>query len=83
MKNTRRVNHFDFAERLKKSLKTSGVSVREMAHKLGVSETTVRNYTSGRIIPRPSYITIWSEITGADEDWFYEGLYGSREDSGR
>jgi transcriptional regulator with XRE-family HTH domain len=65
---------FDLADRLRKSLRVSGVSVGSMARSLGVSRNTVSNWINGRGEPRIEQLTIWAAITDAPLSWLETGV---------
>jgi len=64
---------FDLADRLRKSLRVSGVSVGSMAHSLGVSRNTVSNWINGRGRPCEAQLTVWAAITDAPAIWLESG----------
>lgn len=65
---------FTFADRLGKALHVSGVSTQEMADALGVTRTTITNYTSGRTKPSKLQIKEWAFKTGAPIEWLINGI---------
>jgi transcriptional regulator with XRE-family HTH domain len=64
---------FDLADRLRKSLRVSGVSVQAMAESLGVSRNTVGNWINGRGRPGREQLALWSALTGAPVSWLETG----------
>jgi transcriptional regulator with XRE-family HTH domain len=64
---------FDLADRLRKSLRVSGVSVGSMAKSLGVSRNTVSNWINGRGRPCSDQVTVWAAITDAPANWLETG----------
>jgi len=64
-----RVPDWDIADRLKKSLRESGISAGEMAARLGVNRTTLSNWCSGKVAPDLRTIRLWSIETGVPTDW--------------
>lgn len=64
---------FDLADRLRKSLRVSGVPVHDMASELGVSRNTVSNWINGRGRPSPSQLTVWGAITDCPACWLETG----------
>lgn len=64
---------FDLADRLRKSLRTSGVSVGDMARSLGVSRNTVSNWINGRGEPGLDQLKVWAGITDAPFSWLTTG----------
>jgi transcriptional regulator with XRE-family HTH domain len=64
---------FDLADRLRKSLRVSGVPVGSMAESLGVSRNTVSNWINGRGRPCKDQLTVWAAITDAPSSWLETG----------
>ena len=64
---------FDTADRLRRALRISGVGVQEMADYLGVGRTTVSNWISGRIEPRPAMVRLFALRTGFPYEWLLTG----------
>ena len=64
---------FDLADRLRKSLRVSGVPVHDMADALGVSRNTVGNWINGRSRPSPSQLAVWGAITDCPACWLETG----------
>lgn len=64
---------FDLADRLRKSLRESGVPVQSMAESLGVSRNTVSNWINGRGKPCDDQLKVWSAITDAPYSWLKSG----------
>lgn len=64
---------FDLADRLRKSLRVSGVSVGAMARALGVSRNTVSNWINGRGRPHEEQVVVWAGITDAPASWLESG----------
>lgn len=56
-------------DRLAKARHHVGLTVREMAFKLGVSKNTVSNWETGATRPRRYAIEAWARATGVDLDW--------------
>lgn len=65
---------FTFADQLGKALHVSGVSNQAMADALGVSRTTISNYTSGRTAPSKLQLKEWALKTGAPLEWLKTGI---------
>lgn len=64
---------FDLADRLRKSLRVSGVSVGSMASSLGVSRNTVSNWINGRGRPCVAQLAVWAALTDAPASWLETG----------
>jgi transcriptional regulator with XRE-family HTH domain len=64
---------FDLADRLRKSLRVSGVAVHDMAAELGVSRNTVSNWINGRGQPSEAQLCIWGAITDCPSTWLETG----------
>lgn len=71
---------FDLADRLRKSLRASGVGVTAMAAVLGVERNTVGRYINGHITPSRPVLVTWSLRTGAPLDWLEHGVTNSSSD---
>jgi transcriptional regulator with XRE-family HTH domain len=67
---------FDLADRLRRTLRVTGIGVSEMAADLGVSREAVGTWINGRIIPRRSSVMAWALRTGASFDWL---MYGTND----
>ena len=65
---------WDLADRLRKSLRVSGVPVHDMADSLGVSRNTVSNWINGRGIPGHQQLVVWAAITDAPACWLETGV---------
>lgn len=59
-------------ERLAKARASAGISRDEMAHRLRVSERTIRNYENAKTAPTLAVMHFWAEITGVPL-WWIEG----------
>ena len=64
---------WDLGDRLRKSLRASGVSVGEMAQELGVSRHTVGGWINGRHRPSRAAVVVWSIRTGVPLEWLEHG----------
>lgn len=73
---------FDLADRLRKSLRVSGVSVGSMARSLGVSRNTVSNWINGRGRPSDAQLTVWAAVTDAPGSWLESGEPPSKVEDG-
>lgn len=67
------VYDFDMADRLRKSVRHTDLSVEELAEELGYSRQSVSAWTSGRSTPRRSVLLAWSMRTGYDVGWLETG----------
>jgi transcriptional regulator with XRE-family HTH domain len=67
------VPEFDLADRLRKSLRTSGIGVYVMSEYLEVSRNTVGNWINGKTHPRPSELKLWALRTRVDYKWLLTG----------
>lgn len=65
---------WDVADRLRKSLRGSGVSVQEMADTLECSRNTVGNYINGRTSPDYPALRLWAMRTGYPIGWLRDGI---------
>lgn len=64
---------FDMADRLRKALRESGVSVQEMADFLCVNRNTVGRFINGDREPKPPTVRLWSLRTGVSYEWLLNG----------
>lgn len=64
---------FDMADRLRRALRLSDVSVQDMADELEVSRNTVSNWINGRNIPRRRDLTAFALRTGFPRTWLEYG----------
>lgn len=67
------VPRWDLADRMRKSLRTSGVSIEDMANYLGVSRRSVSNWTGGRIEPSTQTLRLWALRCGVPYEWLCHG----------
>lgn len=63
------IPQWTLAERLQKALDVSGITDEEMAHHLGVTDRTIRNYCSGHTTPRAGQIRQWAARTNVSLRW--------------
>lgn len=70
---TEHIPEWDLADRLRKSLRDSGLGVQEMADYLGVSRKTVGNWTNGHVTPGRPELRLWALRTGVPMDWLLDG----------
>lgn len=71
------VPEFDLADRLRKSLRESGIGVQEMADYLEVERGTVSTWINGRIKPSAQTIRLFAMRTGVNHKWLKEGIVAS------
>jgi DNA-binding transcriptional regulator YiaG len=64
---------WDVADRLRKSLRASGIGVQDMADYLGMSRNSVSNWVNGRAVPDHRTLLVWSMKTGAPLAWLEHG----------
>jgi DNA-binding transcriptional regulator YiaG len=67
---------FDLADRMRRALRVSGVSVEEIADYLGVARGTVSTWINGRIVPRKSTMRLFALKTGVPLEWLETGAQG-------
>lgn len=67
------VPKWDTADRMRKALRTSNVSIEEMADYLGVSRRSVGNWIGGRIEPSAQTVRLWALRTGVPFTWLCHG----------
>lgn len=68
------VPQMDLADRLRKTLRETGIGVSEMALRIGVTRETVGTWINGRITPKGPSLLAWATITGCDLSWLETGL---------
>lgn len=67
------VPEFDLADRLRKALRESKVSVQHMADFLEVDRSTVSTWINGRIRPSGQTVRLFAMRTGVDYEWLKDG----------
>ena len=67
------VPEWDQADRMRKSLRSSGVGVQEMADYLGVSRNAVGTWINGRVNPSVQTLRLWALRTGVPFVWLQTG----------
>ena len=67
------VPEFDQADRMRKALRASGVSVAEMADYLGVARESVGRWINGRTDPSIQTLRLWATRTGVSYEWIVSG----------
>lgn len=60
---------FDLADRMRKALRVSDVSVQDMADFLGVTRGTVSTWINGHIHPSTQTLKLWAARTGVPYEW--------------
>jgi transcriptional regulator with XRE-family HTH domain len=65
--------HFDMADRLRRALRVSNVSVQEMADYLDVTRGSVSNWINGRIQPDVRTLRLFAMRTGFPVSWLVNG----------
>jgi transcriptional regulator with XRE-family HTH domain len=63
------VPEWDLADRMRKALRESGVSVGEMAEYLGVYRSTLSKWLGGVTTPKAGMLRLWAMRTGVDFEW--------------
>lgn len=64
---------FDMADRMRRALRVSGISVEEIAAYLGVTRGAVSTWINGRIVPRTSTVRLFALRTGFPYEWIANG----------
>jgi len=63
-----------FKNRLKEKCEQHGMTLRELAVKAGIAESTVYSLSSGKVFPYPTWRKKIAKVFGCDEsEIFYEG----------
>jgi len=60
---------FDLADRMRKALRVSGLTVQEIADYLGVTRGTVSTWINGHIHPSTQTLRLWAARTGVPYSW--------------
>ena len=63
----------DRADRMKKALRVSGLTVNDVADQLEVSRNTVGSWINGRIEPRRTSVMAFAQLTGVPVEWIEFG----------
>ena len=71
--NTDAVPAWDIADRMRKALRVSGVSIEDMADYIEVSRRSVGNWINGRADPAAKYVRLWALRTGVPYTWLCHG----------
>ena len=64
---------FDQADRLRRSLRISNVSVGDMAEYLGITRETCSRYINGRSETPLQTLRLWAMRTGVPFEWLQDG----------
>ena len=67
------IPEFDTADRMRKTLRSSGVGVSEIAEYLGVGRNTVSNWINGRNPASVQTLRLWALRTGVPFEWLATG----------
>jgi transcriptional regulator with XRE-family HTH domain len=70
------IPQWDQADRMRKALRDSGISVYAIAGFLGVSRTSVSNWINGRVEPSVMTLRLWAQATGVSYRWLCHGSDG-------
>ena len=65
---------FDQADRLRRALRVSNVSVSDMADYLGVTRNTVSNWINGHTPPKSRDLRLFAMRTGVPYEWLESGI---------
>lgn len=65
---------FDLADRMRRTLRVSGVTAQEIADYLGVSRTSVSNWINGRVTPSRQTLMLWALATEYPLSWLESGV---------
>lgn len=65
---------WDVADRMRKALRHSGLTVQEMAAFLGVGRNTVSTWINGRIGPSTQTLRLWALRCEVPFEWLAEGV---------
>jgi transcriptional regulator with XRE-family HTH domain len=64
---------WDLADRLRKSMRTAGLSVQEIAAELEISPGSVSGWINGRHVPSRQALQLWALRTGVNYEWLRDG----------
>ena len=64
---------FDLADRMRRALRISGVTVQDVADYLGVARNTVSTWINGHIVPSKQTLRLWAMRTGVPFAWLETG----------
>lgn len=68
-----KVPEWTLGDRLTKAMRQAGLSVADMAAKLGVSRNTITNYCHDKVTVTTATIIAWSLITQVPREWLEKG----------
>lgn len=71
-----RVPEFTLGWRMRLALETGGISVQEMAERLGYSRSTISRWLNDQDPPRAGIKALWCLETGVDLKWLETGEGG-------
>ena len=74
MTQTATILEMDLADRMKKALRISGLTVNDVADALDVNRNTVGNWTNGRIEPKRASVVAFAQLTGVPAEWLEFGI---------
>ena len=60
-----------FAERLQRTRKASGLSLRALAEAMGLSHGAIQKFEKGELLPSSTQLIQWAEATGARLEYFF------------
>ncbi|WP_067440844.1 helix-turn-helix domain-containing protein [Nocardioides jensenii] len=64
---------FTMGDRLRKAREGTGLTTREFALRLGVSQSTVTNAENDHTRTRRITLLMWSQVTGVPVEWLETG----------
>ena len=67
------IPQFDMADRMRKTLRESGLSVQQIAEEFGVSRNTIGSWINGHITPPPPAIRLWAIRFSVPLEWLIDG----------
>ncbi|MFC8038729.1 helix-turn-helix domain-containing protein [Paenarthrobacter sp. NPDC057355] len=68
----------DLADRMRKALRVSDVSVQEIADVVGMNRNTISAWINGRAKPNDRQLAAFAMRTGAPIDWLKTGDYAGQ-----
>lgn len=73
------IPEWDLADRMRKSLRASGIGVQEIAEYLGVARNTVSTWINGKIEPNVQTQRLWALKCGVSYEWLRTGAVTQNE----